>query len=324
MNALLRFLPLAAVLAAGPLSAAGFEVVETDARIEIRDGDRVAFGWQRAPIAEPKGGEKFAASAFVHPLATPSGFGLTNIQPSDHLHHFGVWWPWKYLEVGGKKYNCWELQAGEGRHAATGAEVVRKSAAEVVIRATNRHEIKDGDAYRPVLDEEAILNFRRLDEATYQLDIAITQTPVDGVEVLVSAYRYSGFSWRGPAAWNGENSRMQTSGGHNRTNANHQPANWTMVGGPTPAGKGTMLILSAAPMDGGEAELLRVWGPDQHHGEPFVNFNPVVKKSPPLSEPAVAHRKYRLIMTDREIAPAEADKLWEAWKTELAPPSRKP
>ncbi len=318
--AILFLAPLLALV--GPLAA--FEVVESDARLEIRDRDKTVFGWQRGPIEEPKGGEKFAASAFIHPLTTPSRFGLTNIQPSDHLHHFGVWWPWKHLEIGGKKYNCWELQAGEGRQMAAAAEIMRKSSDEVVVRTLNHHEIRDGENYRPVLREETALTFTRLEDDAYQLDIGITQTPAEGVDVLVSAYRYSGFSWRGPAVWTGQNSRMLSSGGHDRTNANHQPASWVMVGGPTPSGKATMLVLSAAPMGGGEAERLRVWGPDQHHGEPFVNFNPVVGKSLPLTEPAVAHRKYRLLMADREITPGEADKLWKAWETELAPPDRKP
>ena len=55
-----------------------------------------------------------------------------------------------------------------------------------------------------------------------------------------------------------------------------------------------------------------------------MNFNPVVKRSLPLTDPAVAHRKYRLIMADREIPAEEADKLWAAWETELSPPRPKP
>jgi hypothetical protein len=299
------------------LAAAPFVVVETPARLEIHDGDTTVFGWQRGPIEEPVGGEKFAASAFVHPLTTPSGFGLTNIQPSDHLHHFGVWWPWKHLRVDGKKFNCWELQNLQGRQTAVDAEVLHKSDDEVTILATSRHEIRRDDEYLPVLDEKTTLTFRRVGETTYQLDIDIQQKPASGQAVVVSAYRYSGFSWRGPASWTGETSTMRTSGGHDRTNANHQPARWVTVDGPTPAGHGTMLLMSAAPADGGTPELLRVWGPKQHHGEPFVNFNPVVKQSPQLTEPIVARRLYRLILADEAISPAQADKHWAAWEASL-------
>lgn len=311
---MIRFLPLALALTTSPLALAGLRVVETDTRIEIREGENTVFGWQKGAIAEPKGGEKFAASAFIHPLATPSGFELTRIQPSDHLHHFGVWWPWKHVEVDGKKHNCWELQNGEGRQVAVDAKLTTAEADKIVITARNRHEIKKGDAYQPVLEETALMTFRPIGEKAYQLDIEIQQKPAGDLKVVIPAYRYSGFSWRGPASWTGETSRMLTSGGHDRTNANHQPARWVMVGGDTPKGKATMLILSAAPMDGGEGERLRVWGPKQHHGEPFVNFNPVVKDSPALTDPPVGQRRYRLVLADKAFTPEEAESLWQEWK----------
>jgi hypothetical protein len=297
---------------------AGFEVVETQTRVEVRDGDKLVFGWQKGPLEEPKGGDKFKASAFVHPLCTPSGFGLTQIQPGDHLHHFGVWWPWKLLEVEGKKYVTWELQKGEGRHRAVAAKVSGKSDDEVVLVVGNRHEIKGADGYKSVLTEQTTLKLGRLGEDAYQLDIAIRQEPFEGAagEVVVAAYRYSGFSWRGLAGWNKDNSRMRTSEGHDRNNANHQPARWVMVDGEAPDGRATMLMMSAAGMKDGETELLRVWTDKMHHGAPFVNFNPVVKESFPLTDPVVAARRYRLVVADREITPEEAEKLWQAWKKE--------
>ena len=69
-------------------------------------------------MAEPRGGEKFTASAFVHPLRTPAGFVGTDIQPRDHMHHLGIWWPWKFVEVNGRKFNTWEIQQGQGAHVA--------------------------------------------------------------------------------------------------------------------------------------------------------------------------------------------------------------
>ncbi len=299
---------------AGSVAAAGFEVVESDVRIEIRDGDQVVFGWQRAPLDEPDGGEKFAASAFVHPLTTPAGFSLTCIQPSDHRHHFGVWWPWKHLEIDGRTFNCWELQEGQGRQVATAAEVGGKEDDRVTLSLENRHEVRVGDAYRPVILETTTMVFSRLDEQAYQLDIGIIQRPVG--EVVVPAYRYSGFSWRGPEAWNHRNSRMRTSGGHSRGNANHQLARWVSVDGEAPQGRASLLLMSAAGFGGGDPERLRVWGPGDHAGAPFVNMNPVVNASLPLDHPAVARRHYRLVMADRTITSGEAERRWKRWQAE--------
>ena len=323
MKSFLHSRPLsAAIIAAGaclliPSTVrAGFEVKETETRIEVRDGDKLVMGWQHGAIENPKGGDKFKASAFLHPLCTPSGFELTCIQPADHLHHLGVWWPWKLLEVDGKKHVCWELQKGEGRHLASGAKVVSRSADEVVIEVENRHDIMGGDGYEPVLKEETTLKLSRLGKDAYQLDIGINHKPVEGRKVVVAAYRYSGFGWRGVESWNKDNSRMRTDGGKDRDTANHQPARWVMVDGEKPGGRAAMLMMSAAGMKGGQLELLRVWDKKAHNGAPFINFNPVVKESLPLDDPKVGQRRYRLVMADRGITPEEAEKLWQAWSRE--------
>lgn len=300
-----------------PSVRAEFTVADRDGRIEIRDGGKLVFGWQHGPLRNPKGGEIFAGSAFVHPLCTPSGFELTQIQPGDHLHHFGVWWPWKLLTVDGKPYITWEMQQKQGRTVGVSAKVTSQSADQVSIEARNRAEIKPAGAdYLPVMEERALLRFARLGEDAYALDITIENRPAKGIEVEVTKYRYSGFSWRGTAAWNKDNSTMCTSGGHDRDNANHEEANWVTVDGVTPAGNATMLLMSGAAKDGGVSERLRVWDSKAHHGAPFVNFNPVVKKSRPLvpEQTAVASRRYRLVMADHKIEPKEAEKLWQEWK----------
>lgn len=296
--------------------AAQFKAADKDGRLEVRDGDKLVLGYQHKPLAEPKGGEIFAASAFFHPLATPSGFVLTDIQPGDHLHHLGVWWPWKLVEMKGKNYVTWEMQMKQGRHRAEEAGIVRADADEVVMNARNVCEVSsDGETYQKVIKGQVAMLLGRHGKDGYRLDIDIHHRPVEGEPITIANYRYSGFTWRGPGSWTKDTSTMLTSGGHHRENANHQAAKWCMVTGETPTGKATMLILSAAAMDGGKPELLRIWDSSTHHGKPFVNFNPVVKESVALKEEnkVVSHRRYRLIMVDRELAAEEADLCWKQW-----------
>ncbi len=297
-------------------AAAQFKATDKDGRFEVRDGDKVVFSYQHGPLKNPKGGEIFAASAFVHTLATPSGFQLNDMQPGDHLHHLGVWWPWKLVEVDGGKHITWEMQKKQGRHRAVKAKIVGVEDDEVLITGSNVTEIsKGGEVYTPVINGEASLHFGRFGKDGYHLDIHLYHRPVEGKEVDILKYRYSGFCWRGTPEWTAETSTMLTSEGHHRDNANHQPANWCMVHGKTPTGKATMLILSKAAVTAGQPELLRVWGSKQHHGNPFVNFNPVVKESFKLTEEnkAVSQRAYRLIMVDRELTAKDAGKFWEEW-----------
>lgn len=307
---------------------AGFEVNDHQGRIEIRDNGKLVFSWQSTPIKNPRGGPEFAGSAFIHPLCTPSGFQLTDAQPSDHLHHFGVWWPWKFLATGGQKFNTWELQSRQGRHVAVSAAVTSKSADEVILRLVNQSEIKTtnttadttGTKYRPVISEQTNLRFARLGKDAYVLDLSIRQEPVEGKKIEVVKYRYSGFSWRGTPDFKKANSRMQTSGGHNRDTANGQTARWAMVSGDVPSdpqkGQATILIMSAAPKNGATPERLRVWNSKASTDAQFINFNPVVETTQTMdtSQPGVASRKYRLILADRSINPTEAERLWQVWK----------
>ena len=319
MREMIRSLYLCVLVAAALPAHAQFKAEEKNGRIEIHDGNKLVFAYQYEPLKEPKGGEKFAASAFIHPLTTPSGFVLTDIQPDDHLHHLGVWWPWKLVEVDGKKHVTWELQKGEGRHRAVKARILGTNDQQVLMSAKELTEIsKDAKNYEPVIKASASMLLARFGEDGYLLDIGLTHDAAVEQKVTIPQYRYSGFCWRGTPAWTSANSTMLTSGGHNRDNANHQPAKWCMVTGDTPQGKATMLILSAAAMYEGDPELLRVWDSKTHHGNPFVNFNPVVKRSLVLKDDniPVSSRAYRLIMVDREIKAEEADKLWKEYETE--------
>jgi hypothetical protein len=216
------------------------------------------------------------------------------------------------VEVDGKKHITWEMQKKEGRHRALKAEVTKAQQDMVIIGAENAVEISsDGESYRQVIDEKVVMIFKRLGKGGYMLDLTMVQEPTEGVKVTIPRYRYSGFCWRGTPKWTGENSTMLSSGGHNRENANHQEAKWCMVSGDTPTGKATLLVMSAAS----KPERLRVWNSKMHHGNPFVNFNPVVKDSLQLKDgnEAVALRRYRLIMMDRELTADDADTYWQAW-----------
>lgn len=304
-------------LAAGFVVAApgdAWQAAEKDGRVEATHAGKVMMAWQAQPLAKPAGGEKFAASAFLHPLCTPSGFVWTAIQPPDHLHHFGVWWPWKFIEVGGKRYNSWELQSGEGAHVA---RTVKKldGGDGLAWEFHNEVLIKNNGTATPVIAETARVGITRRGDDTNVLDLTLEQKPLKDA-VTIANYHYSGFSWRGPATWNRSNSTMITSEGHDRDHANGQTARWVVVTGPTPNGTASILLLSAANKLSGTPERLRVWDSKMGNGTPFVNFNPVVNASMPLdgAHPAVSHRTYRIVAADHAIDTKAAETEWQNWQ----------
>ena len=208
-------------------------------------------------LSAPKGGEKFAGSAFLHPLRTPSGFEWTTIQPADHMHHFGLWWPWKYIEVDGAKYNCWEIQEGQGAHVARSVKPISNNSGKLEWEFLNETVVKKPQsAPLTVIRESAQVGLFQDGDAQV-IDISLRQKAT-GSPVTILNYRYSGFSWRGPASWNKDNSTMITSGGKGRDDANGTPARWVVVSGPTPEGSASVLMMSAAET-AGTPEQLRVW-----------------------------------------------------------------
>jgi hypothetical protein len=299
------------------ISATTMQIVGNEPRLEFRHGGNLIFAWQKELMAEPRGGEKFASSAFIHPLSTPGGFVCTTIQPSDHLHHLGLWWPWKFVEVDGEKFNCWEIQEGQGAHVARSVEVLSNKPGKAEWVLQNETMIKKkGASPKVVIHETAQIALTTRVNSTV-LDLSIRQKAV-GSPVTISAFRYSGFSWRGPESWNKDNSTMTTSGGKGRDEANGTPTRWMIVSGPGAKGMASLLILSAAEKQSGTAEKLRVWDSKMHGGASFVNFNPVLDKPLPLDDAhkAVSNRKYRVIASDHVIDAAAAEDEWRKWTGE--------
>jgi hypothetical protein len=298
-----------------PLAAADETVKIDGAQVTVRRGEVPVMVWQGKPLTDPKGGAKFAGSGFLHELRTPSGFAWTAVQPQDHLHHFGLWWPWKYIEVGGKRYNVWEIQAGEGAHVARSVKPLPEEAGSLAWELHNEVVVKpEGAAQQAVIRETVRLKLSSGGADTQILDIAISEQAVAAPVTIVN-YRYSGFSWRGPLGWTRDNSKMTTSEGLDRDQANGKAARWVMVSGSTPKGSATVLLMSAAAETAGTPEKLRVWDSKMMNGNPFANFNPVMGSSLPLdaAHPAVAERKYRVLAADRTLDAAAAEAAWRSW-----------
>ncbi len=289
---------------------------QRNGRLEARRGEALMLAWQITPLVRPVGGEKFQASAFLHPLCTPAGFQWTASQPADHLHHFGLWWPWKFIEVDGARYNCWEIQQGQGAHIARSVHSVAGGPDSLAWEFHNEVVIqKAGAPPLTVICETAQVTLAVDGTDAEVLDIGLRQHAA-GSPVTICNYRYSGFSWRGPAAWNKDTSRLLTSEGLGRDSANGTPARWVVVSGPTPNGSASVLLMSAALDLAGVPEKLRVWDTTNQNGQAFVNFNPVADQPLPLDgvHPAVSNRQYRVVAADRLIDAAAAEAAWRQWR----------
>ncbi len=283
-------------------------------QVEVRDGGNVIFSWQGVPRSVTAGGKAVEFSAFVGELRTPSGFACTSTQPADHVHHCGLWWPWKFVEVDGVKYNTWEVQHGQGAHRARSVKSLSQDEGRHEWEFSNETVVQKADGGTvPVIHETARVSLTAGKDAT-TLDVSLRQKAVD-LPVNIMPNHYSGFSLRGPAGWNKDNSMLTSSEGKGREDANGTPARWLLLNGQGTDGPVSILILSAAAKLAGKPEKLRVWDSKNHNGAVFVNFNPVADQALPLDEahPAVSNRKYRIIAADRRIDAATAEQQWRMW-----------
>jgi glucose/arabinose dehydrogenase len=286
-------------------------------QLVVRLGTAELFRYQVAPMSKPQGGEAFKGSNFFHPVRTPSGFAVTALQPADHLHHFGLWWPWKYIKSGDRKINCWELQNGEGlvvtrellRHRggdhalfASRSVYVDRAAPEGAVELIS--ETLDGEVTRPAWG------------TGYRLDLCIKHEAM-GDPIEVPAYRYSGFGYRGPIVWTKHNSTLLTSEEKKRDDSNGTSARWVRVEGEAGNGRKAGVLLMTHPENPRYPESLRTWGANQHDGMVFVNFNTVQTEPLVISKAAPVVRRYSLYVYDGVLSPEECEQIAKSYADSL-------
>jgi hypothetical protein len=284
-------------------------------KLEIKKGGKTVLVYRAKPLTNPKGGANFRASNFIHPLRTPSGFDVTDTQPPDHLHHMGLWWPWKYIETDGRKVLCWELQQGDGIIRAQGAESTPQGFTSKSIYVDRKAPGGPQTLLNETLNAKVSDIFENPARG-YNLDLKIIHETAGSKPVAVSKYRYSGFAIRGTAIWNKDNSTVLTSEGKKYDAANFTRAKWVRIEGSAAGGNTAGVLMMSHPDNYDFPELLRAWDSKTHNGAIFVNFNSVQDK-PWIFKPGKEYaRKYRLFVYDGTITAAEAEQLWQNYKAE--------
>jgi hypothetical protein len=294
-----------------------FDIELDQQKLTVKQGSVEILGYQSQPLADPIGGDKFKGSNFIHPLKTPSGFTVTQLQPADHLHHFGLWWPWKYIKIDDRQILCWELQKDDGiiqskhilDHTAN-----RNGAAFTAISDYIDRKAPGGP--RVVLHEKLIAKIAKPVDSPasgYSLDLTITQNCAIDLPIEIVKYRYSGFGFRGAASWNKENSALLTSEGKDRDTSNNTRGRWVRVQGDTPAGGKAGILLMSHPDNYDYPQRLRTWNSKMHNGSVFVNFNPVQEKSWTFQPGKDYTQQYQMFVYDGAVTAQQCQQLWQQY-----------
>ncbi|ADE53981.1 PmoA family protein [Coraliomargarita akajimensis] len=291
-----------------PLCALATDTSEREtASIDV-DGQALVT-YQALPMTDHYKGAAFQGSNFIHPLKTPSGFVLTESAPTtDHPHHFGLWWPWKHIEVEGRQILCWELQKGDGIVEARGAKQLPNGLIGESVYVDRK--APEGPVIR--LLETTCMTVSEIIETPangYFLDMEIEQRCAADEPITVTPYRYSGYSIRCTPAWWDANSSVLTSEGVKRVGSNMSRARWVRIEGVAGEGETAGLLMLSHPQNPDFPEKLRTW----EKGRVFVNFNSVAEKPLHYEPGRVYVRKYRLFAYDGELSAEEAEGLWLAY-----------
>lgn len=286
--------------------------------LDVSLGERLALRYHCAEIPPPSGASPlFARSAFIHPLCSPSGEVLTEIQPPDHLHHLGIFAPWTRTRFEGRQVDFWNLGAGQGTVRFKSVEKTWSGPVSGGFVVVQEHvDLSAPDGPKAALVESLEVVVYPLpahgDRKAYLVDYISRQRCATSSELVLEKYRYGGFGYRARADWNSKNSRMLTSEGKTRADANTTRCRWCDVSGATGAGRSGILFMGA-PQNARSPEPIRVWPLDNRPDQLFFNFCPVQEATQEEMRlaPGVTYTfHYRMLVYDGEIGAEEADQVW--------------
>ena len=286
-------------------------VTETDSFLDIEAGPNKILRYNHAIVPPPPGADKnYGRSAFIHPLWSPGGAVLTNIHPSDHIHHMGLWMPWANTEFEGRSVDFWNLKKAQG--TVRFVEFASKTSGPVFggFRAIQEHvDLSGPGGAKPALNEAwdvRVYNVGGPGKGYWLLDFTSTQSCASSSPLHLLKYRYGGLGFRATGEWKEDNSNYLTSEGRTRKDGHGTRSRWCDVFGPTATGPAGVLFMSH-PENHEHPEPMRIWPT----GDVFFNYCPIQKADWTLEPGKHYLLKYRLCVHDGKMTCEAAERFWQ-------------
>ena len=299
---------------------AAVSAVEAAASLTVARGGSPVLVYRHAPVPPPEGkSANYTRSGFIHPLYSPGGEVLSAMHPGDHVHHFGLWNPWRKTTFEGRETNFWEIGNGRATVRFVRFESITSGPVFGGFRAVHEHvDAKAPGGEKAALREIWDVRVWNVGKSASLVDFVTSQSCASESPLTIEAYRYGGFGFRGRLGWHAENSDCLTSEGKTRANGNASQARWCHVYGDTPKGGAGVLFMSH-PENRAHPEPMRLWPPTANKGRDniFFNFCPT-QKVPWTLEPGNTYvLRYRMSIYDGKPSTDGAEALWRAFS---APP----
>lgn len=286
-------------------------VEDTRKALILKNNGRAVLQYNYAHVNPPEGVDSvFGRSGFIHPAYSPAGNILTNIQPPDHRHHYGIWNPWTHVVYDGKLYDLWNLGDKKGTVRARKIENIFEGDIFSGYDAALDHFIFTPDEEKVIMNERWQIKAWNTPEG-FLWDFESYLLPSTGLPVLLQEYRYAGFSYRAVSEWTKENCEMHTSEGKTRQEIDGTVARWIYITGATSTGRSGLLFLGH-PGNYNAPEPLRIWDENANggRGDAFINFAPTKNMNWELLPAKEYKLKYKILAYEGEMTSDRANRLW--------------
>lgn len=187
MKKQINMLLLAATMLGG--TALAVDVKLDDQKLEAeRDGKAVLTYWRKVPDGTAL---TVSNAAFFHPFATPSGVTVTDLAPSDHKHHRGIFLAWFGVQ-GATSGDFW----GWGAHAPLkGRKILNQNLAHRETDGVVSFDAENiWDAEGTTMINERLAASVADRDGVRVLDLVYNLTPQ--LDLTLSKAAFSGFSVR--------------------------------------------------------------------------------------------------------------------------------
>ncbi|WP_162946329.1 DUF6807 family protein [Chitinophaga barathri] len=300
------------------LASNATEAVTVDNTAEgftVKRGAETVLFYQAAIKDVPAGVDTaFRRGGFIHPAYTPGGKVLTNIQPKDHYHHYGIWNPWTDTEFEGQTIDFWNLKKLSGTVRVNFESNRNRSVSGPVwggfLQVQDHVVLGKGTPDKTAIKEELEVTAYCGTKDVLIWDYNSKLTCGTASPIILKEYRYGGgFGFRGAEKWNNENSAVLTSEGKTRKDGDMTHARWFKITGALKGGQGGILVLSS-PKNFNAPQPLRIWPEKDQNGQVFAEFSPTKDKAWKLEPGNDYLQEYRVITFDGDLTAEQAEAYW--------------
>lgn len=288
-----------------------------DGALVLTDKGKNVLQYNFNTVYPPQGVDTvFKRSGFIHPLWSPDGHVLTQINPPDHRHHVGIWNPWTEVSFEGKIVDFWNLIKKEG--TVRFSKFISKTEGPVFggFKALQEHVVFEDtmmQQQKVAMDEVWDVRVYNIGDKMWLWDFTSILNCATPDPVILKEYRYGGFGFRATHDWNNKNSKVLTSEGKTRKEADASRARWCMIDGDVTGGHSGILFMDY-PTNYNFPEPMRVWPENMNgRGDVFFSFSPTRNMDWPLYPDKRYVLKYRMLVYDGTISPEMAENTWKSF-----------